>query len=209
MKGPEGKVKFHASVTAVPDLFARMSKDCAEKIPDPIFLCFLCDVYPANHDVHGLTRSILKIITDSGNAVNILTKGGTRAVKDFDLLVKDPRNKIGATLTFMDNDLSRKWEPKAALPDDRLQMLSRAKDAGISTWASIEPVISPKESLRAMYFAAPYVDEFKIGKWNHDPRAEEIDWGKFYQDAKNLMEHLGKKHMFKKDLLEAAGVNLS
>jgi len=186
-----------------------MSKDCAEKIPDPIFLCFLCDVYPANHDVHGLTRSILKIITDSGNAVNILTKGGTRAVKDFDLLVKDPRNKIGATLTFMDNDLSRKWEPKAALPDDRLQMLSRAKDAGISTWASIEPVISPKESLRAMYFAAPYVDEFKIGKWNHDPRAEEIDWGKFYQDAKNLMEHLGKKHMFKKDLLEAAGVNLS
>ena len=206
MNGVEGKAKFHSSIGTAPDLFARIARDCRKKLPEPIFLCFLCDVYPANHDIHGITREVIKIIIDSGNAVNILTKGGTRAVKDFDLLARDPRNKIGATLTFLDNALSRHWEPLAALPDDRLQMLSAAKDAGITTWASVEPVIVPSESLRAMYFAAPFVDEFKIGKWNHDPRAKEIDWTKFYQDAKNLMEHLGKKHMFKVDLLEAAGV---
>jgi DNA repair photolyase len=206
MNGAAGKAKFHSSVNPVPDLFARLAKDCSKPVPDPIFLSFLCDVYPANRDVHSVTRECLEIIANSGNSVNILTKGGSRAIKDFDLLAKDPRNKIGATLTFLDNAKSRHWEPKATLPDDRLHMLAAAKDAGIYTWASCEPVIEPSETLRIMYFAAPYVDEFRIGKWNHDQKAKEIDWKKFYNDAKNLMGQLGKKHMFKIDLLEAAGV---
>lgn len=203
--GPTGKIKFHASVTPVLDLFARLSKDCAQKIDEPIFLCFLCDLYCAANGLSGITREAIRIIIDSGNAVNILTKGGMRAVQDLDLLIKNPKNKLGATLTFANPDLSKHWEPKAALPDSRLQMLSAAKDHGIQTWASIEPVIVPSESLEIMRQAAPYVDQFKIGKWNHDPRASLIDWNGFYRDALHLMESLGKDYIFKVDLLKSAG----
>lgn len=196
--------KYHEAMDVVDDLFARLANDCRDHLAEYIFLCFLCDAYPANADLHGITRECIKIIVESGNRVNILTKGGTRAVKDFDLLVRDRKNKLGATLTFVNDADSRAWEPQAALPDDRLQMLSAAKDAGISTWASIEPVIYPDASLAIMELAIPYVDEFKIGKWNHDPRANAIDWKDFAQRAVVLMKKHGKKFVLKQDLLEAA-----
>ena len=203
-KKVEKKV-FHSSVVPQPDVLARLANDCKNWYDEPIFLCFSCDPYPMNHEVHGITREAIRIILDSGNAVNILTKGGYRALKDFDLLARDPRNKIGATLTFVDDDLSIKWEPNAELFDSRLHMLSAAKDMGISTWASMEPVINPDETLRAIRLAAPYVDEFKIDRWNHDPDgyADAIDWTSFYDEAVFLLGELGAKYTFKKDLLES------
>lgn len=196
---------FHAMMKAAPDLYWRLTKDCQEHHPDPIFLCFMCDLYPPNEVIRSITRDCLKIITGSGNAVNILTKGGSRAIHDFDLLAGDARNTVGATLTFVDDALSQEWEPRAAVFDDRLHMLAVAKDMGIKTWASIEPVIVPDESLDAIYYSAPYVDVFKVWKWNHDARAKEIDWREFYFNAKSMLDRLGKAHVFKHDLLKAAG----
>ena len=194
---------FHSSVVPQPNVLARLANDCKKKYDQPIFLCFSCDPYPMNHEVHGITREAIRIIVDSGNAVNILTKGGYRAIQDFYLLARDPRNSIGATLTFVDDELSDKWEPNAELFDSRLHMLSAAKDMGISTWASMEPVCNPDETLQAIRLAAPYVDMFKVGRWNHSPDANKIDWKSFYEDALTLLNHIGAKYMFKDDLLKA------
>ena len=49
-----------------------------------IHLCFTCDPYPIGHDTTA-TREIIKAIKDSGNHVQILTKG-KGANRDFDLL---------------------------------------------------------------------------------------------------------------------------
>jgi len=51
-----------------------------------------------------------------------------------------------------------------------------------------------------MEIAMPYVDEFKIGKWNYDARAKQIDWRKFAEDAIAIMERHGKKYVLKEDL---------
>jgi DNA repair photolyase len=126
-----------------------------------------------------------------------------RAGRDFGLLKSVPGNKVGATLTFYDDDLSKKWEPRAALPGWRVTMLSIAKFVGLETWASIEPVIHPEQSLKIMERAMLQVDEFKIGKLNHHLLAKEIDWKDFARRAQDLMEKHNKKYMFKQDLLEA------
>ena len=202
--------QWNRNVVPAPDLFVRIAKDCSEFIAEEIFMCFMTDAYPATDNVREITRECIRIIVESQNSVNILTKGGMRAVQDFDLLVKNPRNKIGATLTFSDDGYSREWEPRAALPGNRIEMLSAARDLGIKTWASIEPVIIPRQSLEMIRMAAPHCDEIKIGKLNHDPREKKIDWKLFYSDAKALVEFLQKtyrfKVYFKKDLLNAAGV---
>lgn len=198
-----GMEAFHASVTAAPDVLERLERDMKRVgvLPEPIFLCFTCDPYCVDAP-EGVTRKAIQIITQSGNRVNILTKGGTRACSDFDLLARSKSN-IGATLTFSMASSSSHWEVKGALPKDRIDMLMLAKASGIETWASIEPVIDPSQSLVAMEYAIPYVDTFKIGKWNHDSRAKDIDWKDFAQKAKALMEKHGKKYMFKKELREA------
>lgn len=193
--------EFHASVTTAPDVLDRLTADMKRigKVDEPIFLCFTCDPYCSDADTR-ITREAIKIIIDSDNAVNILTKGGSRAVRDFDLLEKNPGNKIGATLTFLEREHSLTWEPRASIPVQRILMLKAAKDRGIYTWVSIEPVIDPIESLMIMEAAIPYVDEFKIGKWNHDSRAKEINWRNFAMKAKEMMERNGKRYMFKKEL---------
>ena len=195
--------EFHATVTVVPDMLERLQRDIGRVgvLEEPLFLCFTCDPYCIDAPA-GITRAAIEIILNSGNRINILTKAGMKATKDFDLLASIPGNKIGTTLTFYLDGHTMEWEPKAAFTGFRLSMLHEAKKQGIETWASIEPVIIPAQSLLIMEAAIPYVDEFKIGKWNHDKRANAIDWYKFAQDAVALMERHGKKYMLKNELLK-------
>jgi len=149
----EQRKAFKEKVPPAPDVLERITKDLKKlgKLPEPVFLCFTCDPYPS-YPVDSVgnmyTRDIIEIILNSDNAVNILTKAGTRATRDFDIIETDRRCKIGATLTFFDEALSREWEPEASAPINRVEMLRIAKAHGITTWASIEPVIVPSESLK-------------------------------------------------------------
>jgi len=203
----QDRATFHASVTPAPDVLERLKADMKRVgvLDEPIFMCFTCDPYCIDAP-EGITRAAIKIIIESGNRVNILTKAGVKAKKDFDLLCSVHGNKIGATLTFYDLSKSVKWEPRASWPSSRIIMLEDAKFIGIQTWASIEPVIIPGESLAIMEEAIPYVDEFKIGKLNHHPLAQEINWKDFALKAVDLMEKHNKKYLLKQDLIKAARI---
>ena len=198
--------EFHSAVTTAPDVLERLERDMKRVgvLPEPVFLCFTTDPYCVDAP-EGITREAIGIIIRSGNRVNILTKGGMRAADDLLFLSMVPGNKIGATLTFQSLRLSMQWEPRATAPVSRIEMLELAKRRGIETWASIEPVIDPDQSLRIMEEALPYVDTFKIGKWNHDPRARAIDWKDFAARVRTLMDAHGKRYMFKRELREAIG----
>jgi DNA repair photolyase len=197
---------FRSRMTPYPDVLHRLKMDLlGRKLEEPLFLSFSCDPYPPDDELCAITRKAIEIVMESGNAVNILTKGGMRAAKDFDLLKQDKRNRIGATLTFLYLRTSRKWEPLAAPPRKRIEMLDRAKRAGISTWASMEPVIKPKDTLRLITEAEPFVDVFKVGKWNHAKDAAGIDWKEFYHEAKDLLDNYECRYMIKEDLAIAAG----
>jgi DNA repair photolyase len=199
----QSKESFHSQCVAAPDVLERLKADMKRVgvLSEPIFLCFTTDPYCVDAPP-GITRRAIEIILESRNRVNILTKGGMRACADFDLLASVPGNKVGATLTFWDDMLSREWEPKAELQRKRVNMLLEAHERGIETWASIEPVIIPWQSLFVMQMAIPCTDEFKIGRWNHDPRANTIAWKDFAKRTQDLMEKHGKKYMFKKELKE-------
>jgi len=200
--GQEEIKAFRSTVIPAPDLLARVEKDLKKlgKLPEPIFLCFTCDPFPNDVEMSFYSLAVIKMIIDSGNSVNILTKSGMNAECCFDLLEKDRRCKVGATLTFIDETISMAWEPYAASPIDRIRMLEAAKERGIFTWASCEPVIVPSESLKIMEASMHCVDEYKIGKWNYDKRAGMIDWHRFAHDAVDLMEKHGKRYVLKEDL---------
>jgi predicted nucleotidyltransferase len=75
-------------------------------------------------------------------------------------------------------------------------------DHGIKTWASIEPVIIPEQSLQILEMCSPYVDGFKIGKLNHFEKfTKDVNWAKFLEDAVAIMRKNKKLFYIKKDLL--------
>lgn len=168
--------------------------------PPQVFLCFTCDSYQHLDQEHRITRTIIQRLNRAGIGVRILTKAGLRSTMDFDLLSTSTRNEYGATLTFVTHWQSKDWEPGAADPGDRIEALDKAHSLGIPTWASLEPVIDPEQSLELIRLSAPYVDMYKVGKWNHDTRANAIDWPAFAAAAVELLKSLGKNYYIKKDL---------
>lgn len=158
-----------------------------------INLCFTCDPYPADIDT-TVTREVIKAIKNSGNHVRILTKGGFRAVEDFDLL--DNNDYFGVSITGDDFWIEEN-EPKAAPLTERSQSLLYAHDAGIKTWVSFEPVFFP-EYVYEFIQRCDYIDTYKIGKLNYAPSS--IDWSVFGQKCEQLCKEHGRDYYIKKDL---------
>jgi len=164
-----------------------------------IQLCFTCDPYPADIDT-SVTREVIEIIKNSGNHVRILTKGGNRALRDFDLL--DGGDWFGVTLTEYSRWIKEN-EPNTGTPYERLNSLLRASESGIKTWASFEPVYNPSYVF-AMIRDIDFIDIFKIGKLNYAP--SDIDWGEFGRECERLCVEHGRSYYIKDDLRKAMEV---
>lgn len=169
-----------------------------------VFLSFLTDPYSSFNKKTKLTRKVLEILLENRIPVSILSKGGFNILDDLDLFKMFGDNiQVGCSLTFTNNNDSLKWEKTASLPDERFETLEVLKKAGIKTWASMEPVIFPEQSLEIMHITSKNVDGYKIGKLNHFKNHEKkFDWTKFLSDSVGIMRHYDKLFYIKKDLLE-------
>jgi DNA repair photolyase len=188
------KEEFHSHVEprkGIVDAVKRQLK--VENITDKlIHLCFTCDPYPAGYDTMP-TREIIKIIKDSGNHVQILTKGGNRAQRDFDLLDSDDWFGVTITGEFHDN----RSEPKAQPWFERLKTIEVANECGIKTWVSCEPVLDADNIYKLVSSDWP-IDLFKIGKLNYHPSG--INWGEFGRECERLCKEYGRNYYIKEDL---------
>ena len=130
-----------------------------------INLCFTCDPYPTGYDSTP-TREIIKLLKESGNHVQILTKGSGN--RDFDLL--DGDDWYGVTLDGLENDFCS-WATT------RLSDICHAHWLGIKTWISFEPVLHVANVLEELNKIAPFVDKVKVGKLNYN--RSDINWKDF------------------------------
>jgi DNA repair photolyase len=181
---------------------SELQKDAGKRRGDktPVLLSFTTDPFQPIEMDHGITREAIKILHANGIPVQILTKGGMRAARDFDLLGQEPGDAFATTLTLLDPAQSLEWEPGAALPDDRIMAIKLAHAHGIKTWVSLEPVIDPAQSLEIIRRTFSFVDLYKVGVLNYHPRAKEIDWKQFGLDAIALLKYHNKEYIIKDDL---------
>lgn len=151
-----------------------------------IHLCFTCDPYPTGYDSTP-TREIIKILKDSGNNVQILTKGN--GSRDFDLL--DGNDMYGITLDGIGNGLNPLWKA-------RVDALAEAHNQGIKTWVSFEPVTNEREFFINLHLIAPIADKVKIGKLNY--YQSDINWAEFGKKAEELCKSLNLDYYIKESL---------
>lgn len=142
--------KFHASTHPKKDALQRLSRD-AEKLriagdDREILLSFVTDPYQTIESETKLTQEAIKILKQNNLRFTILTKGGLRAVRDFDLLAGYDKASFGSTLIFTNEADANKWEPNAPKVDLRIEAIKEANNRGIRTWVSLEPVICPDQA---------------------------------------------------------------
>lgn len=180
-----------------------IEKEAAAYKDREIQLCLTCDPYQPLDVSVELTRKTIKILHENSITTRILTKGGKRSERDFDLLSSNKNKSIyGATLTFTEKKDSLKYEPDGAVPEERFISLEKAHKLNIRTWASLEPVIKPEQTLEIIHATHSFVDTYKIGKWNHDKDAGKIDWKAFGLKAIEILNKYNKNYYIKKDLAE-------
>ncbi len=196
------KIDFHRVFTPRKDIINKTQRDLIDmkELRDKreVLLCFTCDPYPGECEDNRTTQRILELFKAYNQPFQMLTKGGMKAARDFHLYKKT--DKYAVTLTC-DNEVdSLKYEPRANLPDDRIRSLRKAKEKGIETWVSFEPVLDPEQVYTLYEQTKDVVDLYKVGKLNH--YKAEIDWHKFAHTIINMMERDSKPYMVKDALKE-------
>ena len=174
------KDAFHTAVQPREGLLEALeSQIVQEHIKDrTIHLCFSCDPYPKGCD-SSTTREVIRMLKEYGNHVQILTKNGEDAMRDFDLL--DDKDWFGVTYAgyeprTWDDGYIPESEPGSGAPFYRIRALHEAHKRGIRTWCSCEPVLDAASVINFIQ-SADYVDLWKIGKLNY--HASDINWADF------------------------------
>lgn len=176
--------EFHSHVEPRPGIVETLKQQLEREgvTGKLIHLCFTCDPYPTGYDT-SVTREVIKAIKDSGNHVQILTKGdGTR---DFDLL--DRNDWYGIT-----------FDGVAHRIHNCVVDLYTARHCGIKTWVSCEPVIDADSVLEFIEHCHYTIDKVKIGKLNYHPST--INWKHFGQEAEQICKELRLDYYIKESL---------
>lgn len=175
--------QFHSIVEPRPNIIEETRKQLEREdfSGKTVHLCFTCDPYPTGYDTTP-TREIIKLLKEHGCHVQILTKGD--GGRDFDLL--DEKDWYGVTY-----DGNR--------PNYVPISLCFARNKGIKTWISFEPVVNAEAVLAKIVWAAEVgIDKVKIGKLNYHP--SDIDWASFGRMAESICQHHGIDYYIKDSL---------
>ena len=93
------------------------------------------DVYQPIERELGLTRRVLEALVPTALPIVILTKSDL-ILRDFDILARFPRALVMVTVTTTDPEKARILEPGASPPDQRLEVIRRARKraSGRASW---------------------------------------------------------------------------
>jgi DNA repair photolyase len=137
----------------------------------PVSLSDASDPCQAHPEVIRLTTDVARIRLDYGLPVCIHTKGGLRSLPLFSLLKENPCSTFGTSLSFVDKEAARFFEPGAASPASIISALKIAYEAGIFTWLCIAPVIDQHEALSVVKETAAFISFLMVAPPANSPVA--------------------------------------
>lgn len=111
--------------------------------PQVIALSGATDCYQPVEKKFRITRGCLEVLAEFRNPVALITKNRL-VTRDVDVLQELARHQCVAvyiSITSLDRNLSRKLEPRASMPQDRLLAVEILAKAGIPVGVMVAPVI--------------------------------------------------------------------
>ncbi len=121
-----------------PDVLAKQLRGAR---PGTVLLSSVTDPYQPLEQRYGITRACLEaLVHHTGFQVSILTKSALVA-RDLDLFCRLPGIEVGFTITTLDEEVRRRFEPHASTVRARLEALARLSEAGVATYIFAGPLL--------------------------------------------------------------------
>lgn len=117
-----------------------------------ILLGSVTDAYQPHEHKYQLTRAILKILCQYNFPISILTKSNL-VIRDIDLLKQFNNCEVGLTITSIDENVARNFEPCTPSPQKRIEALEILHQAGIVTYAFIGPILPEITNIESIFEA--------------------------------------------------------
>ena len=132
-----------------------------KKIPERSSVMFssVTDCYNPLERKYELTRKILEILTNYNIDINILTKSDL-VLRDLDILKKMKHLEVGFTITTTNEKYQKILEPGASSPQKRIETIKILKQAGISTFAFIGPILPYFADLENIFWQLSGIVEY-------------------------------------------------
>ena len=110
---------------------------------EPLTIGVNTDAYQPIERQYKVTRSILEVARDCLQPVSLITKSAL-IERDIDILAPMAQRKLVSvtlSITTLDNEISRRMEPRTSAPGRRLLAVKRLSEAGIPVNVNVSPVV--------------------------------------------------------------------
>jgi DNA repair photolyase len=140
--------------------------------PGHIAFGTVTDAYQPLERQYGITRACLEVLLEAECeslfprfSISILTKSAL-VLRDLDILRRLKDVDVGFTITTLDEEVRRVFEPRSAPIPTRLAALAELAEAGVKTWAFCGPLLpflsDGEEHLDALFGALAEVGVKRI-----------------------------------------------
>jgi len=117
-----------------------LKKDIRKYGKEHIFISTVCDAYQPVEKLYQITRNCLSVLSEADFSLFLLTKS-ERVVRDIDILTKHPNVKVCFSITMLNDEIAKIFEPHASPPSHRIQAGLKLKEKGIETGILINPIL--------------------------------------------------------------------
>jgi DNA repair photolyase len=151
-----------------------LQKQLKRARPGGVFMSSACDAWQPLERSYQLTRACCQLLTEHGFGVHALTKN-VLVLRDLDAF-RPGLSRVGTTITTLDAELARLWEPAASPVEERWRIVETAHEAGLETSVMFGPLLpwlsDGQESLDALFGRAADagVDIIWVDAMNPRPR---------------------------------------
>ncbi len=111
--------------------------------PQLLVMSGVTDCYQPSERKLEITRRCLGVLAEFRNPVHIITKNHlvTRDVDHLGELASYQAASVTLSITTLDPEVARRMEPRASAPRERLEALTRLREAGVPCGVNVAPVV--------------------------------------------------------------------
>jgi len=171
-----------------------------------VYLSSLTDAYQPLERKYELTRRLLEILLQHQFPISIQTKSAL-VLRDLDLIRKFHEREVGFTITTLNDDVRKSFEPGSSSVEEKLLAIKELKENGVKTFVFFGPVLPylSDQNLEQYFHQIVsagvdylYVDKLNLkpGLWTNLERLPLKDFPQLHEKWKDML--LGKNDYYKK-----------